>query len=133
MINVKLCATTLAMALMLTTYATSARAAESADNTEVTEAYDAATTQTNHARDVLVVPGKDCREASFVLAKVTRHIRDAERSAWFSPEAEDEYDEALQAIIGARCAEGIEELRAADRSIRQSPSADFFIPFDDGR
>ena len=50
-----------------------------------------------------------------------------------SPEAEDEYDEALQAIIDARCAEGIEELRAADRSIRQSPSADFFIPFDDGR
>src|SRR5581483_8723874 len=69
-----------------------------------------------------------CRDASLVLATVTRHIRNAERSARFSPEAEDDYDNGLQAIIETRCAEGIADLRAADRSLRASSEAQFSLP-----
>jgi hypothetical protein len=47
------------------------------------------------SRPVLVIPAGDCRAASFVLARVSRHIRDAERSALFSAAAEDEYDQIL--------------------------------------
>jgi hypothetical protein len=42
-------------------------------------------------------------------------------------------DDALQAIIETRCAAGMEELRAADRSLRQTPASDFFIVPDDER
>jgi hypothetical protein len=79
-------------------------------------------------RNVLVIPTEDCRDASLVLARVTRHIRNAERSARFSPEAEDDYDNGLQAIIETRCAEGIADLRAADRSLRASSEAQFSLP-----
>jgi hypothetical protein len=48
------------------------RASESADTGEV------AAMHTN-SRAVLVIPNQDCQAASFVLATVTRHIRDAER------------------------------------------------------
>ena len=68
-----------------------------------------------------------CRDASLVLATVTRHIRNAERSARFSPEAEDDYDNGLQAIIEI-CAEGIADLRTADRSLRASSEAQFSLP-----
>jgi hypothetical protein len=45
---------------------------------------------------VLVIPNQDCQAASFVLATVARHIRDAERSALYSPAAEDEYDDGYR-------------------------------------
>jgi hypothetical protein len=81
----------------------------------------------SNSRTVLVIPGRDCQTASFVLAKVTRHIRDAERSALYSAPAEDEYDDGLQALLDGDCAEGIEHLRTADRALQQNPTSDFFM------
>jgi hypothetical protein len=78
------------------------------------------------SRPVLVIPAGDCRTASFVLARVSRHIRDAERSALFSAAAEDEYDDGLQALIDGNCAQGIEYLRASDSALQQSPDFEFF-------
>jgi hypothetical protein len=78
------------------------------------------------SRTVLVIPPGDCRTASFVLARVTRQIRDAERSALYSAAAEDEYDDGLQALIDGNCAEGIEHLRTSDRALRECPNSEFF-------
>jgi hypothetical protein len=78
------------------------------------------------SRPVLVIPAGDCRTASFVLARVSRHLRDAERSALFSAAAEDEYDDGLQALIDGNCAQGIEYLRASDSALQQSPDFEFF-------
>jgi hypothetical protein len=75
---------------------------------------------------VLVIPAGDCGSASFVLAKVTRHIRDAERSASFSPEAEDEYDDGVQALIEGDCRDGIQHLRTSDKALLNSPGSQFF-------
>jgi hypothetical protein len=82
---------------------------------------------------VLVIPPRDCRTASFVLARVTRHIRDAERSAVYSAAAEDEYDDGLQALIDGNCAEGIEHLRTSDRVLQQSPNSEFFMSSEETR
>jgi hypothetical protein len=84
----------------------------------------------SNSRTVLVIPGRDCQIASFVLAKVTRHIRDAERSALYSAAAEDEYDDGLQAVIEGNCAKGIEHLRTSDRALQQNPTSEFFMLLD---
>lgn len=77
-------------------------------------------------RPVLEIPAGDCRTASFVLARVSRHIRDAERSALFSAAAEDEYDDGLQALIDGNCTDGIEHLRICDKALQQTPISEFF-------
>lgn len=71
---------------------------------------------------VLTIPVGDCRDAAFVLARVTRHIRDAERSALYIAQAEDEYDDALEDLIQGNCATGIEHLRTADSIVLQQAS-----------
>ena len=87
----------------------------------------------SNSRTVLVIPARDCQAASFVLAKVTRHIRDAERSAFYSAAAEDEYDDGLQALIKGDCAEGIEHLRTSDRALQQNPASELFMLPDGSR
>jgi hypothetical protein len=94
-------------------------AAESAETAEVPAIH-------TPSKAVLVIPGKDCQTASFVLATVTRHIRDAERSALYSSAAEDEYDDGIQALIERDCLEGIEHLRACDRALQQTIRAPNF-------
>ena len=87
----------------------------------------------SNSRTVLVIPSKDCQTASFVLAKVTRHIRDAERALVYSTAAEDEFDDGLQALIAGDCADGVEHLRTSDRALQQNPTLEFFIPPGDAR
>jgi hypothetical protein len=77
------------------------------------------------SRPVLVIPAGDCRAASFVLARVSRHIRDAEGSALFCVAAE--YDDGLQALIDGDCAQDIQYLRASDSALQQSPDSEFFM------
>jgi hypothetical protein len=78
-------------------------------------------TNTRHG-PVLTIPAGDCRDAAFVLARVTRHIRDAERSALYIAQAEDEYDDALEDLIEGNCATGIEHLRTSDSILLQQAS-----------
>jgi hypothetical protein len=85
--------------------------------------------QTSSPREVLIIPAQDCGHASLILARVTRHLRDAEQSASYNPEAEDEYDDALQAITETKCAEGIKDLHAADKALRDSPTYDSFSSY----
>ena len=80
---------------------------------------------------VLTIPARDCRDAAFALAKVTRHIRDAERSALYLAEAEDEYDDALQDLIEGNCAAGIKHLRTSNSDLLQRQNAQMFgLPSD---
>jgi hypothetical protein len=85
------------------------------------------------SRTVLVIPDSDCQAASLILARVTRHIRDAERTALYSAAAEDEFDDGLQALIDGDCAEGIEHLRSSDKALQQSPNSELFMPPEDTR
>jgi hypothetical protein len=96
------------------------------DAEEIAKAADAAAIRED-SRPVLVIPAGNCRTASFVLARVSRHLRDAERSSLFSAPAEDEYDDGLQALIDGNCAQGIEYLRASDSALQQCPDSEFFM------
>jgi hypothetical protein len=84
--------------LLLCCWGTSICYANAGDDAGAARANMTFGTNTGHG-PVLTIPAGDCRDAAFVLAKVTRHIRDAERSALYIAEAEDEYDDALQDLI----------------------------------
>lgn len=127
MIGITAGSTILATVVLLTVYATSICAVDPFKLANAPGLPKAAMTRTSSARAVLTIPRQDCGDASVLLARVTRHIRDAEQSAWYSPDAEDDYDDALQAIIETRCAEGIEDLRASDRLLRRNPDAELFL------
>jgi hypothetical protein len=86
-----------------------------------------APTISRNSATVLVIPGRGCGDAPFVLARVTRHIREGERSALFSATAEDEFDDGLRALIEGDCAEGIEHLRISDRELQKDPTSEFFM------
>lgn len=89
-------------------------------------------TNTGHG-PVLTIPASDCRDAAFVLAKVTRHIRDAERSALYIAEAEDEYDDALQDFIEGNCAAAIKHLRTSNSDLLQQQNSEMFGSPSDAR
>jgi hypothetical protein len=110
--------------LLVALYPCTVRSASSMDNSPEASSGRLST----QAGSVLVIPHSDCRDASIILAKVTRHIRDAERIEVYSSQAEDDYDEALQAIIERRFGEGIEHLLAADRWLRQMPDTELIFP-----
>jgi hypothetical protein len=92
---------------------------------EIAKAGDAAAIRED-SRPVLVIPAGDCRTAAFLLARVSRHLREAERSALFSAAAEDEYEDGLQALIDGNCTDGIEHLRICDKALQQTPISEFF-------
>ena len=95
------------------------------DAEEIAKTGDAAAIRED-SRPVLVIPAGDCGTAAFVLARVSRHIRQAERGALFSTAAEDEYDDGLQALINGNCTGGIEHLRICDKALQQTPISEFF-------
>ena len=95
------------------------------DAEEIAKTGDAAAIRED-SRPVLVIPAGDCRTAAFLLARVSRHLREAERSALFSAAAEDEYEDGLQALIDGNCTDGIEHLRICDKALQQTPISEFF-------
>src|SRR5262245_49579922 len=74
----------------------------------------------------LTIPRRDCGNAALVLARVTLHIRDAERSALYIADAEDQYDDTLQALIEGDCPAGIEHLRISGSDLLQQPNSEMF-------
>jgi hypothetical protein len=71
---------------------------------------------------VLLIKSQDRNKDALVPARVTRALRESERSFLYVPQAEDEYDEALQAIMEASCSEAGIHLQAADGALRASIS-----------
>lgn len=107
-----------AVLLLLCYWGTSIRYANAGDDAGAAPANMTFGTNTGHG-PVLTIAARDCRDAAFVLAKVTRHIRDAERSALYIAEAEDEYDDALQDLIEGNCSAGIKHLRSSNSVLLQ--------------
>jgi hypothetical protein len=111
--------------LLLCCWGTSICYANAGDDAGAARANMTFGTNTGHG-PVLTIPAGDCRDAAFVLAKVTRHIRDAERSALYIAEAEDEYDDALQDLIQGNCAAGIKHLRTSNTDLLQQQNSELF-------
>ena len=101
------------------------------DAEEIAKTGDAAAIRED-SRPVLVIPAGDCGTAALLLARVSRHIRQAERSALFSTAAEDEYDDGLQQQNPSKdqvhqhggCREPLDSERRQQRAARCSQSAD---------
>jgi len=84
-----------------------------------------------NTNDVLLSPSREqminamrCESASYLMAKGTRHVREAEMSVFYRPEAEDEYDEALEALMQDGYEDAIGHFQAADKALHKSPQAE---------
>jgi hypothetical protein len=65
----------------------------------------------------------DTREqAQALLGEVSRHIRHAQRSSFYSPQGEAEYGAGVRAFGKGNYAEAIEHLRAADKCVAGIPN-----------
>jgi len=60
--------------------------------------------------------------AQALLGEVSRHIRHAERSSFYSSQAKTEYGAGVQAVGQGKYADAIEHLRAADRYVSGIPN-----------
>ena len=84
------------------------------------------------AADVLIVPSGNqemqCQDASQELARVTNHIRDAEISFHYVPDAEDYYAQALDDICQAQYHDAMVHLREADQALHQIRNVDSVSP-----
>jgi len=60
--------------------------------------------------------------AQALLGEVSRHIRHAERSSFYSSQAKTEYGAGVQAVGQGKYADAIEHLRAADKYVSGIPN-----------
>lgn len=74
----------------------------------------------SHRTDLATMDSRD--KAQVLLKKVTRDIHNAERSSFYSPQADTEYRAGLRAFGKGNFAESITHLRSADRLVSGIPN-----------